>query len=92
MLQTRTEYEVAVGIVIIDKYTDFLTRLGQEFSERFDDFEEIEPCVMFTSNPFMEVDVRDISEQVSVLFDLDCKPLEMESIRDLKLISCFTLK
>ena len=61
-------------------YNDFLTRLGQEFNDTFNDFEKIEPCVMFTLNPFMKVDVRDISEQISVQFDLDCVHLEMEII------------
>ena len=80
MLQTLAENEVAVGIVDIDKYSDFLTRLGQEFNDRFNDFEEMEPWVMVTSNPFIEVDVGDISEQISVPFDLHCVPLEMEII------------
>ena len=75
--------EVAVRIVDIDKCSDFLTRIGQEFNDRFNDFE---PCVMFTSKPFMEVDVGDISEQISVPFDLDYVPLEME-----RLLSAFKM-
>ena len=55
-------------------YNDFLTRPGQQFNDRFHDFEEMEPCVMFTSNPFMEIYIGDISEQISVLYDLDCVP------------------
>ncbi len=53
------------------KYCDLLSRLGQEFEERFGDFEKM-------ANPFMELDIDNMSKQMDELFDVSA--LEMEVI------------
>ncbi|XP_078542665.1 general transcription factor II-I repeat domain-containing protein 2-like [Lissotriton helveticus] len=80
VLQIFSENNAAPELLDIEKYISLLMRLYQEFEERFSDFELLEPCVMFTSNPFMEVDVSDISEQISVLLNLDSATMEMEIV------------
>ncbi|XP_078533909.1 general transcription factor II-I repeat domain-containing protein 2-like [Lissotriton helveticus] len=78
VLQILSENNIEAQILDIQKYSNLLVRLNQEFSDRFSDFEQLEPCVMFTSNPFMEVDVSDLSEKISVLLNLDSDTMEME--------------
>ncbi|XP_067870038.1 zinc finger protein 850-like [Heterodontus francisci] len=58
------------------KSSVLLTRLGQEFRNGFCDFEQLEPCVMFTSKPCMEVDVSDIYEQSNLERDKDTRTME----------------
>lgn len=36
-----------------DKYAQVLNRLGQEFENRFSDFDRLEPCVLVIWNHFM---------------------------------------
>ncbi len=55
------------------KYCDLLSRLGQEFEERFGDFEKM-------ANPFMELDIDNISKQMAELFDVSALEMEMEVI------------
>ncbi|CAB4057549.1 unnamed protein product [Lepeophtheirus salmonis] len=49
--------------------------LGQEFADRFSNFKKLESCVTFMTNPFMDVDISDISGQMAELFYVD--PMEM---------------
>ena len=73
MLESHTG---AASVLNVFKYCDLLSRLGQEFADRFSDFEKLEPCVTFMANPFMDVDISEISGQMAELFCLD--PVEME--------------
>uniref|UniRef100_G3PJM4 Uncharacterized protein n=1 Tax=Gasterosteus aculeatus TaxID=69293 RepID=G3PJM4_GASAC len=41
-------------------------KLGQEFEDRFCDLDQLEPCVSFISNPFMNKDITYIAEQVEI--------------------------
>lgn len=41
---------------VAGKYCEAINRIGQEFENRFCDLEQLEPCVTFISNPFMNVD------------------------------------
>lgn len=70
----------AADVLDVDKYCDLLSRLGQEFEDRFNDFDQLEPCVAFIANPFKEVDVSDISERMAELFSVDLLEMEMEII------------
>ena len=72
------ENYAASGAMDIQKYIDLLTRLGEEFESRFTDFVRLEPCATFISNPFMDVDISDISEQMGEVFSLSAIDLEME--------------
>lgn len=56
---------------------NLLAKLGQEFSDRFDDFDKLQPCVTFMANPFMDVDVSEVSSQMAELFCVD--PVETEN-------------
>ncbi|XP_069059006.1 general transcription factor II-I repeat domain-containing protein 2-like isoform X1 [Pleurodeles waltl] len=78
VLQILSENKAEAELLDTEKYSRLLVRLNQEFTDRFSDLEQLEPCVMFTSNPFMEVDVSDISDKMSVLFNLDSATMEME--------------
>ena len=60
-----------------EKYSQLINRFGQEF-DRFWDFDKLESGVSFISNPFMEVDMRCIAEQLSAAFNLDAGEVEME--------------
>ncbi|XP_069077106.1 general transcription factor II-I repeat domain-containing protein 2-like [Pleurodeles waltl] len=80
VLQVLSEDKAEAELLDTEKYSRLLMRLNHEFNERFSDFELLEPCVMFTSNPFMEVDVSYISEQMSVLLNLDSATMEMEIV------------
>ncbi|KAK0146900.1 SCAN domain-containing protein 3 [Merluccius polli] len=61
-----------------EKYTQLISRLGHEFEERFQDFDKLQPCVTFISNPFLQVDITCISEQLGETFNLNAGELEME--------------
>lgn len=63
---------------VVTKYSQAINRLGQEFEDRFCDFEKLEPCVSFVTNPFMYVDVTSTAEQLSILFSLSATDVEME--------------
>lgn len=41
---------------VAEKYSQVINRLGQEFEIRFCDVDQLEPCVPFISNHFMNVD------------------------------------
>ncbi|KAK0154028.1 hypothetical protein N1851_003892 [Merluccius polli] len=53
-------------------------KVGHEFEERFQDFDKLQPCVTFISNPFLQVDITCISEQLGETFNLNAGELEME--------------
>ncbi|XP_078529378.1 general transcription factor II-I repeat domain-containing protein 2B-like [Lissotriton helveticus] len=80
VLQILSENKAEAEVLDIEKHSSLLMRLNQQFSYRFSDFEQLEPCVMFTSNPFMEVDATDISEKICVLLNLDSATIEMEIV------------
>ena len=61
-----------------EKYSQVINRLGQEFENRFCDFDQLEPCVSFISNPFMQVDITCIAEQLSATFNVDAGQVEIE--------------
>ncbi|XP_028313963.1 general transcription factor II-I repeat domain-containing protein 2B-like [Gouania willdenowi] len=62
----------------VHRYCDLLSRLGQEFTDRFSDFEKLEPCVTFIANPFLAVDISELSGQMAELFSVDPVEMEME--------------
>ncbi len=64
----------------VEKYCQVINRLMKEFENRFCDFERIEPCVSFISNPFMSVDITGTAENLSTTFTLDAGQVEMEII------------
>jgi len=61
-----------------EKYSQVINRLGQEFENRFCDFDQLEPCVSFISNPFMQVDITCIAEQLRATFNVDAGQVEIE--------------
>ena len=63
-------------VLDVNKYCDLMSKLGQEFEDRFKDFDKLEPCVAFIANPFMEVDITEISEKMAELFTVN--PVEMD--------------
>lgn len=62
----------------VEKYSQVINRLGQEFENRFRDFDQLEPCVSFISNSFMQVDMTCIAGQLSATFNLDAGQVEFE--------------
>lgn len=54
----------------VGKYCDLLCKLGQEFEDRFDEFDQFEPCTAFTTNPLIKVDLRGTEEQMAELFNV----------------------
>ncbi|KAK0154069.1 hypothetical protein N1851_003841 [Merluccius polli] len=67
----------AVHVLDVHNYCcDLLSKLGQEFEDRFNDFDKLEPCVEFIANPLMEIDMGEIPEQKAELFSVN--PVEME--------------
>ncbi|KAM3599085.1 uncharacterized protein V6R79_026136 [Siganus canaliculatus] len=78
MLESHTGGASALNV---SKYCDLLSRLGQEFADRFSDFERLEPCVTFMANPFMDVDTSEISGQMAELFCIDPVEMEMEVVQ-----------
>lgn len=77
MCETHTG---ATSVLNVSKYCDLLARLGQEFSDRFGDFDKVEPCVTFIANPFMDVDISELSGQMAELFCVDPRETEIEII------------
>lgn len=75
ILESRAE---AAGVLGVRKYRDWLCKLGQVFEERFNRFDTFELCMAFTANPFIEVDVSGIAEQMAELFSVT--PLAMGDI------------
>ncbi|XP_070400503.1 general transcription factor II-I repeat domain-containing protein 2-like [Nothobranchius furzeri] len=65
---------------VVDKYSEVINRLGQEFENRFRDFDQLEPCVSFISNPFVQVEIACIAEQLSATFSLNAGEVEIEII------------
>ncbi|KAM9726312.1 general transcription factor II-I repeat domain-containing protein 2B-like [Menidia menidia] len=65
---------------VAGKYFEAINRIGQEFENRFCDLEQLEPCVSFISNPFMNVDTIILAEQLSATFSLDAGQVEIEII------------
>ncbi|KAL4006310.1 vacuolar protein sorting-associated protein 33B [Sarotherodon galilaeus] len=65
---------------VAEKYTQVINRLGKEFENRFCDLDQLEPCVSFVSNPFMNVDTTCIAEQLSSMFSLDAGQVEIEIV------------
>lgn len=65
---------------VAEKYCEVINRLGQEFENRFCDLHQLEPCVSFISNPFMNVDTTFFAEQLSATFNLDAGQVEIEII------------
>lgn len=61
---------------VAEKYCQVINRLVQEFENRFCDLDQLEPCVSFISNPFMNVDITCIAEQLSATFNLDAGQVE----------------
>ncbi|CAB4064544.1 ICK [Lepeophtheirus salmonis] len=51
-------------VLNFNKYCDLISKLGQEFEDRFNDFDKLDPCVAFIANPFMEL----MSQQHSLHF------------------------
>lgn len=64
----------------VSKYCDLLARLEKEFCDRFGDSEKVKPCVTFVANPFMCVDITDLSAQMADLFCVDPTETEIEII------------
>ena len=65
---------------VAEKYSQVIERLGQEFENRFCDLGQLEPCVSFISNPFMNVDISSIAEQLSATFRFDAGQMELEIV------------
>lgn len=75
VLETHAD---AQSVLNTGKYCDLLIRLGQEFADRFRDFERLEPCVTFIANPFMDVDISEISGKMAELFCVNPVEIELE--------------
>ncbi|XP_069506236.1 general transcription factor II-I repeat domain-containing protein 2-like [Ambystoma mexicanum] len=80
VIEMLSENTASPELLNIEKYSSLLSRLKEEFSDQFRDFERIEPCVMFIANPFMEVIVCEFTEQMSELFTLNSFAMEMEIV------------
>lgn len=65
---------------VAEKYSQVINRLGQEFENRFCDLDQLEPCVSFISNTFMNMDTTCNAEQLSVMFSLDAGQVEIEIV------------
>ena len=65
----------------VEKYSQVIDRLGQEFENRFCDLDQLESCVSFISNPFMQVDMTCIAEQLSAMFNLNAGQVEIEIVK-----------
>lgn len=57
VLESNTE---AADVLDVHKCCDSLSKFGQEFEDRFNDFDKLGPCVVFIAKPFMEVGIGDI--------------------------------
>lgn len=60
------------------RFCDLVSKLGQEFSDRFYGFEKLEPAETFIANLFLDVDISELSGQMTELFSVG--PLEMDII------------
>ena len=65
---------------VAEKYYEVIHRLLQEFDNRFCDLDQLEPCVSFIYNPFMNMDTTCIAEQLSATFNLDAQQVEIEIV------------
>lgn len=63
-------------VLDVHKYCDSLSKFGQEFEDRFNDFDKLGPSVVFITKPFMEVGIGDILEQMAGLVSVS--PVDME--------------
>lgn len=52
-------------VLDVQQYCDLVYKLGHEFEDRFYDLDKPEPCAVFITDPFMEVDKGEISEQMA---------------------------
>ena len=61
------------------KYSHLISKLGQEFEERFHDFDKLKPCVSYISNTFMQVEMHfwELREAFKIKMG-DKRLLEME--------------
>lgn len=57
-----------------EKYSQLVSKLGQEFH----DLDKLEPTVLFTRNPFIQVDMTCISEQLSEAFNMNVRESRIE--------------
>lgn len=60
----------AEKVLNVHRYSDMLSKLV-EFSNRFCDFEKVDPFVTFIVNPFLDVDICELSGLMAVLFSVD---------------------
>ncbi|CAB4065751.1 unnamed protein product [Lepeophtheirus salmonis] len=73
--EDTTLYSDAEGLLdlafLIDT-TDILNQVNGQlqawFEDRFKDFDKLDPCVAFMDNPFMELDITEISEKMAETF------------------------
>uniref|UniRef100_A0AAQ5Y107 HAT C-terminal dimerisation domain-containing protein n=1 Tax=Amphiprion ocellaris TaxID=80972 RepID=A0AAQ5Y107_AMPOC len=79
-VSTMCETHAEPASLNVSKYCDLLARLEREFCDRFGDFEKVEPCVTFVANPFMCVDITDLSAQMADVFCVDPTETEIEII------------
>lgn len=55
-------------------------RLLEEFDNRFCDLDQLEPCVSFIYNAFMNVETTCVAEQLNAMLNLDAEQVEIEII------------
>ncbi|CAB4055301.1 unnamed protein product [Lepeophtheirus salmonis] len=67
-------------VLDVNKYCDLMSKVGQEFEDKFIDFDKLEPCVAFTGNQSMEVEIKEISEKMAELLTINPVEMEMEII------------
>ena len=65
---------------VAENYCQVIHRLFQEFDNRLCDLDQLEPCVSFIYNPFMNTDTTCIAEQLSATFNLDAEQVETDII------------
>lgn len=64
-----------------EKYSQVIERLEQWLENKFCDLGQLEPCVSFICNPFMNMDISSIAEQLSATFSLDAGQMELEIVK-----------
>lgn len=62
---------------IYDEYVSYLQLIKEEFDNRFKDFEEITPLVIFLTQPFSDFDIEILAEQIGHF--LCCTSIDVES-------------
>lgn len=62
------------------KYSDHLVELKNNFEIRFSDFRKIQPIALFISNPFVDTNISEISQQIANMLNKNSSDLEMEII------------